>query len=228
MLLLFSGKLKRRPWRLDEFAVLQALAYHFNEEIGYAWPSIPLLAAEVGTTPRNIMRIVKRLEERGEVEVQRGVGRGHVNRYRLRLDHLFGDSGDTISTNANSDGQNTFPVQRIVTAATTNGDQYVANGDGSGPENVTNKAVNQGIELEVNEEGTAAAPLPSRQEVDEEHIEYCRLVSIAKQLASEVHSQDALRSALRDIHPAPTLERPFDNAVRIAWIGRTVTLGVSA
>jgi hypothetical protein len=62
--------------------VLLAIAVHINPS-SIAWPSYHTLATETKLSRRHVIRLVKRLESSGELEVTRR--RGYSNLYRLKL-----------------------------------------------------------------------------------------------------------------------------------------------
>jgi hypothetical protein len=62
--------------------VLLTIAVHINPS-GIAWPSFHTLAAETKLSRRHVIRLVKRLEGSGELEVTRRPG--YSNLYRVKL-----------------------------------------------------------------------------------------------------------------------------------------------
>lgn len=93
-----------------DLLVLLAIADSANDG-GEAWPSIETLAAKARLNRRHVFRILKRLEDMGELEVVHASG--HRNRYRIlltgdktarvtkehpcHLEHQRGDISDTKS-----------------------------------------------------------------------------------------------------------------------------------
>ena len=79
--------------------VLLAIA-DFADDNGVAWPAVDTLAIKARLTRRQVLRIIRSLEARGELEVRRGGGRGRVNHYRVKrgnivtLTELNGDIHD--------------------------------------------------------------------------------------------------------------------------------------
>jgi hypothetical protein len=75
--------------------VLLAISVHINPS-GIAWPSFHTLAVETKLSRRHVIRLVKRLEGSGELDVERRPGR--TNMYRLKLstgamlEHQGGDA----------------------------------------------------------------------------------------------------------------------------------------
>jgi hypothetical protein len=74
--------------------VLLALADYADDD-GYCYPSVARLAVKCAPTKRGVQVILRDLESRGELVIQRGTGRGNVNAYsglppamleRLRLE----------------------------------------------------------------------------------------------------------------------------------------------
>jgi Helix-turn-helix domain len=62
--------------------VLLAISVHINPS-GIAWPSYHTLAAETKLSRRHVIRLVKKLEASGELEVERRLG--YSNRYKIKL-----------------------------------------------------------------------------------------------------------------------------------------------
>jgi hypothetical protein len=62
--------------------VLLAISVHINPS-GIAWPSFATLAVETKLSRRHVIRLVKRLEASGELEVTRRPG--YSNLYRVKL-----------------------------------------------------------------------------------------------------------------------------------------------
>jgi biotin operon repressor len=83
--------------------VLLTIAVHINPS-GIAWPSYQTLAAETKLSRRHVIRLVKRLEASGELEVTRR--RGYSNLYRVKLstpqmlEVQAGDSSDHQGSDA--------------------------------------------------------------------------------------------------------------------------------
>lgn len=65
-----------------ELLVLLALADH-ADDAGWCWPSAQRLAAYTRLSRRQVFRHVRRLEQRGLLEVERRAGPAAANRYRL-------------------------------------------------------------------------------------------------------------------------------------------------
>ena len=68
--------------------VLLAIADEANDEGDEAWPSLDRLSHKTRLPKRTVMRCIGRLEEAGGLEVERPErnGRGHHNRYRIRME----------------------------------------------------------------------------------------------------------------------------------------------
>ena len=81
------------------------------------WPSIPTLADMVGCSDRQIKRNLAKLEDSGELEVLRNVGRSNTNLYDLSP--LKGDTHDTID-----DKEKVTPGAEKVTPMTIKGDTH--------------------------------------------------------------------------------------------------------
>jgi helix-turn-helix protein len=75
--------------------VLLAISVHINPS-GIAWPSYHTLAAETKLSRRHVIRLVKRLEASGELEVTRRVGYSNVYRLKLSTPQMLAQgAGDT-------------------------------------------------------------------------------------------------------------------------------------
>ena len=75
--------------------VLLVIAVHINPS-GIAWPSYHTLAVETKLSRRHVIRLVRRLEVSGELEVTRRPG--YSNLYRVKLSTaamLDADAGDS-------------------------------------------------------------------------------------------------------------------------------------
>src|SRR5262245_57471942 len=67
--------------------LLLIIASHQHPTALYAYPSLDTLARETTLSKPTVIKLVKALEALGELEVQRGHGRGHSNRYRVTIAH---------------------------------------------------------------------------------------------------------------------------------------------
>ena len=56
---------------------------HLNETTGYAWPSIPYIARQLGLHRSTVFRSLSDLESHGWVTVKRRAGKHGVNHYRI-------------------------------------------------------------------------------------------------------------------------------------------------
>src|SRR5262245_21853955 len=74
--------------------VLLTIANCVNRQ-GVAFPGVRYIAARAATTEPSVWRSVRRLEELGELRVDRGGGRGKSNCYRLMLG---GADGERVSS----------------------------------------------------------------------------------------------------------------------------------
>jgi DNA-binding transcriptional ArsR family regulator len=103
--------------------LLLIIASHVSPTSGYAWPSVPTLAKETKLSIRHVYRLIRRLEEMGEIEVTRRSGR--VNLYRIKLstaqpyqlptpDSILSPTRDTIPT-AKSEGKGDIALTRLET-----------------------------------------------------------------------------------------------------------------
>jgi Helix-turn-helix domain len=66
-----------------ELLMLLALADHANDD-GICWPSIARLAARCRIQPRQAINVLHKLEQAGDITVQRGGGRGMVSHYCVK------------------------------------------------------------------------------------------------------------------------------------------------
>jgi hypothetical protein len=102
--------------------VLLAIAVHVNPS-GIAWPSFHTLAAETKLSRRHVIRLVKRLEASGELEVTRRPG--HSNLYRVKLstgamlEHQGGDArgqgGSDVEMAPEIQGKEDIALTRLET-----------------------------------------------------------------------------------------------------------------
>jgi len=67
--------------------LLMTIASHQHPRAVYAYPSLDTLARETTLSKPTVIKLVKALEALGELEVLRGHGRGHSNRYRMTIAH---------------------------------------------------------------------------------------------------------------------------------------------
>lgn len=116
--------------------VLLPLAHHADMS-GWCWPSVATLSAETGLSERHVQRQLRALAKANEkrpklIEVDAGVGRGHVSRYRLIAPSINkGDTQVTFSGAAKGDAEVTNSAQKVtsgaekVTSATPKGDTGV-------------------------------------------------------------------------------------------------------
>lgn len=63
--------------------VLLSIASHANREGRNAFPSLDTIAREALISRREVIYCVQEMEERGELRVIRGIGRGNPNNYEL-------------------------------------------------------------------------------------------------------------------------------------------------
>jgi|SRR6266436_9994750 len=64
--------------------VLIAIASHANREGRNAFPSLDTIALEARISRREVVYCIQELEEKGELSILRGIGRGNPNHYELR------------------------------------------------------------------------------------------------------------------------------------------------
>jgi DNA-binding transcriptional MocR family regulator len=67
--------------------LLLTIASHVNPRTGEAFPSLDTLARETTLSKPTVIKLIRDLEAFGELEVRRGHGRGHANRYRITIAH---------------------------------------------------------------------------------------------------------------------------------------------
>lgn len=67
--------------------VLHSIAYHMNNDSGFCYPSLETIAKECRMTKAGVIQAVERLEDLGEVSVERAErpGAGSVNKYFMPL-----------------------------------------------------------------------------------------------------------------------------------------------
>lgn len=68
-----------------ERVVLAVLCKHAGKHTGACWPSLPTIADESGFCEQYLGRVIRRLEGRGLVTIERGNGRGHSSTYHLHI-----------------------------------------------------------------------------------------------------------------------------------------------
>ena len=71
----------------NDLLVMLALADWANEQ-GACWPSVPKLAEKARVAERTVRYIIRRLEERGYIQIEEQRGRNHTNQYLLNLQVL--------------------------------------------------------------------------------------------------------------------------------------------
>jgi len=71
--------------------LLVIIASHINPKADYAHPSLDTLAREVTLSKPTVLKLILILEALGELEVERGHGRGHSNHYRITIAHEASD-----------------------------------------------------------------------------------------------------------------------------------------
>jgi biotin operon repressor len=67
--------------------LLLTIASHLHPQAVYAFPSLDTLARETTLSKPTVIHLIRTLEALGELEVRRGHGRGHPNRYRVTIAH---------------------------------------------------------------------------------------------------------------------------------------------
>jgi hypothetical protein len=67
--------------------LLLTIASHLHYTAEYAYPSLDTLARETTLSKPTVLKLITVLIALGELEVLRGQGRGHPNRYRITIAH---------------------------------------------------------------------------------------------------------------------------------------------
>lgn len=78
------------PGEPKERLVLAALFGHADIESGLAWPSLGLIAAETGVSPRTVQRAIDKLEDAGLVQRLHGQGRRSRGRWEVNTYEVIG------------------------------------------------------------------------------------------------------------------------------------------
>lgn len=99
----------RRVWEHSkqkgtDLLVLLALADYENESDGFSYPSIAALAKKLRMSQRNLRYVLQRLEDSGELRIERGGGRYHRSRYFLCLPGGKGEEPFTLSDTNGAEG----------------------------------------------------------------------------------------------------------------------------
>ena len=77
--------------RGDAKFLLLIIASHIHYKAAYAYPSLDTLTRETTLSKPTVIKLICLLEALGELEVLRGHGRGHSNRYRITIAHEVPD-----------------------------------------------------------------------------------------------------------------------------------------
>jgi DNA-binding IscR family transcriptional regulator len=67
--------------------LLMTIASHSHPQAAYGFPALDTLARETTLSKPTVIKLIGVLEALGELEVQRGHGRGYSNRYRVTIAH---------------------------------------------------------------------------------------------------------------------------------------------
>ncbi len=83
-------KLVRERSRLTGLAraVLLAIAHYARDDGSGAYPSVPTLARDTGSTDRGVQKAIKRAVTAGELKRIHNLGPNGVNKYEVRIDNL--------------------------------------------------------------------------------------------------------------------------------------------
>jgi hypothetical protein len=100
--------------------VLLAIAVHVNPS-GIAWPSFATLAVETKLSRRHVIRLVKRLEASGELDVERRPGRTNVYRVKLSTPQMldvragdpYGHGGSDVEMSPEIQGKEDIALTRL-------------------------------------------------------------------------------------------------------------------
>ena len=87
MTLVWKGSLNKGSALL----LLLAIADHAHDDGTGAWPSVETLAQQIRMTTRNTQRLLRLLEESGELVVGAGAGPNGVNTYTIPLTSFHPD-----------------------------------------------------------------------------------------------------------------------------------------
>lgn len=77
--------------------VLLAIAHYTRDDGKGAYPSVPTLARDTGSTDRGVQKAIKRAVNAGELKRLHNLGPNGVNRYEVRIDNLRGKADRTLT-----------------------------------------------------------------------------------------------------------------------------------
>lgn len=80
-----------------ELLVLLAIADNANEEHAEAWPSIAYLAQKTRMTERGVQKVIRRLQQSGELEVLPPKGDRKANTYRVNVAERTGEQRSGVN-----------------------------------------------------------------------------------------------------------------------------------
>ena len=103
-----------------ELLVLLALADYASDD-GWCWPSAATLAHRVHLSRRQVFRVLRALEERGLITLERGTGPQRSNRYRVAAAQFPTADTEVITGDHHGD----TGVTMMVTSASVDGDTGV-------------------------------------------------------------------------------------------------------
>jgi hypothetical protein len=107
--------------------VLLAIAVHINPS-GIAWPSYHTLAAETKLSRRHVIRLVKRLEVSGELEVTRRPGWTNVYRVKLSTPQMLDVQTSDVDGHGGSDAEMAPEIQQKGDIALTRLENWLTPG----------------------------------------------------------------------------------------------------
>lgn len=88
--------------RLGDRLVLLSIANHINSDSGVTWISVKTIAKESRMSDRQVQRALKRLEESGELEIDRNSSKNGTHVYHIRgMTNCQGDKLSGVTNRAN-------------------------------------------------------------------------------------------------------------------------------
>jgi hypothetical protein len=159
----------------------------FADDDGKAWPGLKRLAEMIGVTERSTMRLVQQCEAAGELAVDRAVGRGNTNVYRI----LLPLKGDTAGINGDaavtiSETEKVTGVAEKVTGVAEKGDT-----------GVTRTVIEPSIEPSERSAPVIHATLPGA-DIDDYDDELYEMETILRQVVKENYSYPAHAKRIRE------------------------------
>lgn len=217
--------------------VLMVLASHADDSL-ICWPGRDLLCRETAMSERNLKYCLRRLEEMGEIETKRGMGRGNLTVYKVVVAQRKGQStapfmpADDLDTpaqaepessmNAREKGQSAAPYvpQEKGQNPVEKGQNPAQKGQDSSGKGA--KTVNAYKEVESSKESSkeSPAPIPVRANYSSNPAYFNACVDVIFNHWKKVFNQPeaildeerkkAIKNALLDMHPVEKLMRAID------------------